>query len=375
MTTPKYSDVVSYATMDPFKVMAQQIAARTDGSIADTDYRVVPWSRGESVFLLEGHDHYLAHTEEGLGTLNAIPEAVTSYLDQLRLRQSDEQRLWEAIGQTNAAMIFNDMGSLGARLLSAALHVAAGHGDWFKHEARTVGLFNGWQLACLLAKGVWGGGESSTLRDVVMPGSAVLGGSAVGLIKPKERVIRPSVQAGDRIILVHSSGVHSNGITLIRDLLPLVGLKARLPSGQLFVEALLQPTPIYVAAIQALLDAGIDIHYWSNITGHGWRKIMRAAMTEGLLYVIEHLPPSLEVFEFLQAETGMTNEDIYSDYNMSAGAAAMVAPDQVQHASDVLTQAGFRNTIAGHVEAGEEGTAVQIRPLNITFQADTLQVR
>ncbi len=370
--SPKYADVVSYATMDPFKVLAQLYAAGTDEAIADTQYRVADWSRGESAFLLEAPDHYLAHVEEGLGTLNRIPEEVARYLASLSPEQ--EQLFWHSIGQTNAAMIFNDMATLGARLLSGALHVAAGHGSWFEREARTRGLFAGWAEACKAAGGVWGGGESSTLRDVVMPGSAVLGGSAMGIVKPKSRVIHGNIQDDDLIILIHSSGVHSNGITLIRDLLPLVGLKATMPSGERFVDALLQPTPIYASAVRRLLEERVEIHYIANITGHGWRKIMRANTEQPFNYAIDILPPQLEVFEYIRKEAGISLYNMYGDYNQGAGYALIVKRSEAWRAETIIKRAGFECHIAGKVEA-HDAKQVEIRPLDITFTADTLQVR
>ncbi|MCX6724270.1 MAG: AIR synthase related protein [Candidatus Staskawiczbacteria bacterium] len=292
--TMTYADVgVDYEAMDPFKRMAQLAGRETSGNIARLnggEFHERRDSRGDSVYLIETQDSYLAHVEEGLGTKNLVADAMykltgKSYYDQ--------------IAQDAVAMIVNDMITLGALPLSVAMHLAVGDSNWFEDEERCHDLVAGWRGACDLARCVWGGGETPTLKDIVAPGTVVLSGSAMGIVKPKNRLIRGNIKPGDAIILVQSSGIHANGLTLARriaDKLP-NGYNTEL-SGGTYGQALLSPTHIYVGLVEDCLNAGIDIHYAVNITGHGWRKLMRSMRS--FTYVIERLPAQFPIFDFIQ---------------------------------------------------------------------------
>jgi phosphoribosylformylglycinamidine cyclo-ligase len=201
---------VNYDVMDPFKREAQLAARETARNITrlnNGEFCEVEASRGESAYLIEASDHYLAHVEEGLGTKNRIADAMyrltgKSYYDQ--------------IAQDTVAMIVNDMATVGATPLSVAMHLAVGDSSWFDDEDRARDLIEGWKRACDLARCTWGGGETPTLRGIVNPGTVVLSGSAMGIVKPKERLIKGDIEEGDVIIFVESNGIHANGLTLAR---------------------------------------------------------------------------------------------------------------------------------------------------------------
>ena len=247
---------VDYGAMDPFKRVAIRAAGNTDANAKGLGYRAVEWSRGESCFLLEGVDHYLAHVEEGLGSKNVIADQIG----------------WgyERIGQDAVAMIVNDMITLGALPISLAMHLAVGNGKWFRNKKCVEDLIGGWRRGCDLAGAVWSGGETPTLRDIVYTGGSVISGSAMGIIDPKSRVIRPRIAQGDAIIFLSSTGVHANGITLARDIADKIkgGYDARV-GKMTYGAALLAATPIYVPVIRRCLDAHVPIHYAAHITGHG----------------------------------------------------------------------------------------------------------
>ncbi len=111
---------------------------------------------------------------------------------------------------------------------------------------------------------------------------------------------------GDMIVLLESSGIHANGLTLARKIAqkwatpdnPFAGYLKVLPTGRTYGEALLDPTHIYVGFVEDCLNDGIDIHYAVNVTGHGWRKFMRA--TQPFTYVIDKLPEQHSVLDFIQ---------------------------------------------------------------------------
>ncbi len=206
---------------------------------------------------------------------------------------------YDQIAQDTVAAIVNDMITLGAIPVSLAMHLAVGISDWFNDKERCNDLILGWQKACTIARCRWGGGETPTLKGVVVPDTVLLSGSAWGVVKPKERLITANIQRGDAIILIESSGIHANGLTLARKIAEKLpdGYLTNLDDGRTYGETLLDPTLIYVPLIEDCLNRGISIHYAVNITGHGWRKLMRA--TQSFTYIIEHLPKQLPIFDFL----------------------------------------------------------------------------
>ena len=128
------------------------------------------------------------------------------------------------------------------------------------------------------------------MKQIVIPGTSELAGSAIGIITSKNNlVISKNLKSNDRIILLKSNGVNANGISLTRAVAKKLpkGYATKLSDGIMYGGSLLTKTNIYAKLIQDLLEANINIHYLSNITGHGLRKIMRAK--EDFTYMIEKL--------------------------------------------------------------------------------------
>lgn len=359
---------VDYEAMDPFKRMAQLAGRETAANINrlnNGEFREVEMSRGESVYLIETPDGYLAHVEEGLGTKNLVAEA---------MYRLTGKSYYDHIAQDTVAMIVNDMITLGALPLSVAMHLAVGDSSWFNDEQRCRDLINGWKNACNLARCAWGGGETPTLKGVVVPEAVMLSGSAMGIVKPKERLISAdNIQHGDAIVLIESSGIHANGLTIARkiaDKLP-NGYLTRLDDGRTYGETLLDPTHIYVGLVEDCLNRGIAVHYALNVTGHGWRKLMRA--TQPFTYIIERLPKQLPIFSFLQKHGPVDDAEAYGNFNMGAGFALYVSEadaDAVIEVADSHQIGAFR---AGYIERGEK--KVVIKPKGLEYPGTTLGVR
>lgn len=382
---------VDYDAMDPFKRMCQMEGRRTAGiflGLRESEFREVEASRGESAYLIETPWGYLAHVEEGLGTKNLVADAMykltgKSYYDQ--------------IAQDAVACIVNDMITVGAMPISVAMHLGVGTSDWFKDEERSRDLVNGWRNACALARCVWGGGETPTLRDIIVPETIVLSGSSIGMVKSKNRLIMgEKIQEGDLIVFVESSGIHANGLTMARrigdrqdsfwrkfgnffmpDRLPLKALPegylTRLSDGRTYGETLLDPTHIYVGIIDDCLNQGIDLHYMVNITGHGSRKLMRAR--QPFTFVIETLPTERPIFALLQKHGPIDDREAYGNLNMGAGFAIYVAEKDAQETIEVIrySDPNLRAFVAGHIEEGEK--KVVIKPKGLEYKAETLAVR
>lgn len=363
---------VDYKDMDPFKIAAQKAAAKTAGNIK-FGYSEVTASRGESVYLIETPDSYLAHVEEGLGTKNLVADAMYQ-LCKIADQMPNPAKFYEVVAIDTVAMIVNDMVTLGAMPLSLAMHLAVGNSDWFQDEARYQGLISGWKKGCNLSGCAWGGGETPTLRDIVIPGTFVLSGSAMGTIKPKKNIINRGPQSDDAIIIVRSSGIHANGLSLCRDIAAELpdGYQTIMPSGQTYGEALLTPTSIYVPLIYEALDSNIRINYTANITGHGWRKLMR--FPGNFTYVIEKIPKPQEIFPFLQKAGSITNEEAYGNLNMGAGFALFVPQEEARCMIDLASVLGFEAFDAGYVQASPDRKVV-IKPKRLVYTGDTLQIR
>jgi phosphoribosylformylglycinamidine cyclo-ligase len=364
---------VDYDAMDPFKRMAQLAGRETSANIGRLykgAYSEFAPSRGESAYLIEAPDCFLAHVEEGLGTKNLVADA---------MHRLTGMSYYAQIAQDAVAMIVNDMITLGALPISVAMHLAVGDSSWFDDEQRCRNLIAGWKNACLLARCAWGGGETPTLKGVVVPGTVVLSGSAMGIVKPKSHLLSADeIRYGDAIILIESSGIHANGLTMARkiaDLLP-EGYRTQLDDGREYGETLLDPTPIYVPIIADCLDRGLHIHYAVNITGHGWRKLMRAP--QPFAYVIDTLPKQLPIFDFLQKHGPVDDMEAYGNLNMGAGFALYVTEADVPNVLDVLEGCGphqhFGACCAGHIEQSNEKKVV-IKPKGLEYSGATLGVR
>ena len=363
---------VDYDTMDPFKRMAQLAARETAGNIRrlnDGEFQEFEASRGESVYLIEAAKSYFAHVEEGLGTKNLVADAMYALTGKSYYGQ---------IAQDTVAMIVNDMVTLGALPLSVAMHLAVGASSWFDDEVRSRDLVDGWKKACDLSRCTWGGGETPTLKGIINPETVVLSGSAIGLVKPKERLIKSNIQHGDAIIMLGSSGIHANGLTMARsiaDKLP-DGYLTKLSDGRTYGETLLDPTNIYVGFVEDCLKRGVNIHYAVNITGHGWRKLMRS--NEPFAYVINDLPTQQPIFDFLQQHGPVDDVEAYGNFNMGAGFALYVPDEDVKKVWDLTysysTPRPFEVHIAGRIERSDTKKVV-IKPEGIEYSADTLAVR
>jgi phosphoribosylformylglycinamidine cyclo-ligase len=357
---------VDYEALDAVKRACQEAARSTVGALAGRDLREPPGVRGESAYLLETDDGYLAHVEEGLGTKNLIADAMFD---------ATGESFYRHVGIDTVATIVNDLVTCGAEPAIVAMHAAVGDVAWFARGTCAADLAQGFAAACLDAGAVWGGGETPALTDMVAANTIVLAGSAVGRIRPKAARIAGNVADGDAIVTLTSAGVHTNGLTLCRALAQRLpdGYLTRLPDGRRYGEALLDPSVIYARFVRACREAAVPLHYAVHLTGHGWRKLMR--LDEPFVYRVATLPPPPPIFPFLQAAASLDDREAYGTFNMGAGFVVYVPAPDAERCVTVATEAGYQAAVAGSVRREGGRKAVELEPLGLRFEADSLQVR
>ena len=359
---------VDYDLIDPLKVAAQRAAASTATHLARHGFREVSESRGESAYVVDVGPFYIASIVECLGSKALVAD--------------DVQRItgvshYASVAQDTIAMAVNDLITVGATPLLVQAYWAAGRSSWFADAARSAALVDGWKRACDICQVAWGGGETPALAGIVVDDRIDLAATCTGLINPKQRLSTGErLGPGDAIVLLASSGIHANGLSLARR------VAERLPAGYLtpvdvdggrlpYGEALLAPTTLYSPITEALFRAGVMPHYCANITGHGWRKLLRHPAEQ--TYRIHTLPVVPPVLRFIQAASGQSDRDAYGTFNMGAGFALFVDAADAEHSVAVARAQGVEAWLAGRVEPGAR--RVVIEPLGIVFDADELRLR
>ncbi len=355
----------NYDTKDPIKKLAQTAAAKTGANLIKHGFREINDTRGESAYVWQQGKILMATVIEGLGTKNLVAD---------EMRKITGKTYYDSVGYDTVATIINDLVTVGAQPLTVHAYWALENNDWLSDAKRMTDLITGWKKACDVSGASWGGGETPTLKGIVVPNTCEFGGSAVGIIKNKKQLlIDKKLKSGDRILLLKSSGINANGLSLARAIatnLP-SGYATKLPSGQYYGEALLTPTNIYAKLIQDLLKVNIDIHYISNITGHGLRKVMRAR--QELTYVIEKIYPLSELFTFIQKQAGLSDYQMYETYNMGMDYAIFLPAKDVKKAQSIVKKNGFDCLDAGYIKKGPK--QVIIEPKNLVYTANTLDLR
>ncbi len=356
---------VQYDLIDPLKVAAQRAAASTARHLVDKGFQEVVASRGESAYVVDVGPFHLASIVECLGTKTLVAD---------EMQRLTGTSYFAGIAQDTIAMAVNDLITVGATPLVVQAYWAAGGSDWFADTARAQSLVQGWKDACDVCGVAWGGGETPALAGIVEAGRIDLAASCTGIVNPKARLsLGDQLGPGDAIVLLASSGIHANGLSLARK------LAERLPQGYLteiepglrYGDALLAPTTLYSPVTEALWAAGIAVHYAANITGHGWRKLLRHP--KALSYRIHTLPPVPPVLRFIQQQAGHDAAEAYGTLNMGAGFALFVAAEVAQRAADVAASCGVPAWVAGEVQVGPK--QLMIEPLGVQFSGGDLQLR
>ncbi len=357
---------VDYGRLDKAKRMALRTAApppTPNWAHPDHDYETFDSSRGEPAFAFKTNEHALATVLECLGTKSVVAR---------EYEQVGGPSLFANVGYDGVAAITNDLICVGALPLVVSAYFATGSAAWYDETRRYTQLINGWREGCDDSGAVWGGGESPTLTGLVGEQDIEIAGSAVGFIPGGQPILGEQLAPGDDIVLVASTGIHTNGASLVRAAVADLrdGYRTKLSNGQEFGEAALTRSAIYVPLAAALSESDVRVTYYSHITGHGLRKLMRA--NRDLTYRIHTLPPVPEILSELARVARLDSHSAYGTLNMGVGFAVLCQSGDGEKVVQIAKRNNFDALVAGQVEDGPR--QVILEPVDVSYQTDELQL-
>ena len=261
----------------------------------------------------------------------------------------------DTVGIDCVAMCVNDIACAGGEPLFFLDYIACGK----NYPEKIAEIVKGVADGCLQAGCALIGGETAEMPGFYPEDEFDLAGFAVGIVDEDEIITGKDLQAGDVLLGIASSGVHSNGFSLVRKVFPMT--KEALGTyheelGTTLGEALLAPTKIYVKALRSVKEAGVRVLACSHITGGGFYENVPRMLREGTRAVINK--DSYEVpaiFRLLQ-ETGKIEEHMmYNTYNMGVGMVLAVRPEDAEKAKAAIEAAGETAYVIGRITEGEKG--------------------
>ena len=273
-----------------------------------------------------------------------------------KLRLAQLMNKHDTIGIDCVAMCVNDIICGGAAPLFFLDYIACGKNDPVRIAEIVTGITEGCrQSECALV-----GGETAEHPGLMPDEDYDVAGFSVGIVDEEKIIDGKHLAQGDVLIGLASTGVHSNGFSLVRKGFDVEHADLTSPmeelGGKSLGETLLTPTRIYVKAIKALLKAGVDIHAISHITGGGFYENVPRMMTEGLTAQIKlDSFPRLPIFDLIEKKGGIPERDMYNTFNMGIGMILALPAQQAAQALEILKAAGEQAYQIGQVVSGEAG--------------------
>ncbi len=264
----------------------------------------------------------------------------------------------DTVGQDCVAMCVNDVICSGAKPLFFLDYIALGKNIPEKVATIVKGVTDGCKMAdCALV-----GGETAEMPGFYPEDEYDLAGFVVGIVDKEKIINSENINVGDKVIGIMSSGVHSNGFSLVRKVFDINekninDYKEEL--GKSLGSALLEPTKIYVKPVLKLLDK-IDVKGISHITGGGFYENMPRMLKEDVSLIIHKNSYEIpEIFKLIQKEGDISQRDMYNTFNMGIGMALIVSPDNVQEAIKILEQEGEKAFEIGEVIKGNKEVIIK----------------
>ena len=264
----------------------------------------------------------------------------------------------DTVGIDCVAMCVNDIACAGGEPLFFLDYIPCGKNYPEKIATIVKGVADG----CKQAGAALIGGETAEMPGFYPEDEYDLAGFAVGIVDEKKLITGEQLKAGDVLIGMASSGVHSNGFSLVRKVFEMT--KESLETyyeelGTTLGEALIAPTKIYVKALKAVKDAGVEIKACSHITGGGFYENIPRMLPDGVRAVVRKDSYEVPAIFRLLADKGNIEEQMmYNTYNMGIGMVLAVDPSEVEAAMAAVREAGETPYVIGEVEAGEKGVVL-----------------
>ncbi|MBR1865521.1 MAG: phosphoribosylformylglycinamidine cyclo-ligase [Lachnospiraceae bacterium] len=264
----------------------------------------------------------------------------------------------DTVGIDCVAMCVNDIACAGGEPLFFLDYIACGKNVPEKIATIVSGVAEG----CTQSGAALIGGETAEMPGFYPEDEYDLAGFAVGIVDQKDLITGQSIRPGDALIGIASSGVHSNGFSLVRKVFDMT--KQSLDRyydelGKTLGEALLVPTKIYVKALRSVKDAGVIIKGCSHITGGGFYENIPRMLPEGVRAVVRKDSYEVPAIFRLLASTGEIAEDMmYNTYNMGIGMMLAVEAADVSKTIEALQAAGETAYLVGQIEEGDKGVTI-----------------
>ena len=264
----------------------------------------------------------------------------------------------DTIGIDCVAMCVNDVACAGGEPLFFLDYIACGK----NYPEKIATIVRGVAEGCKMAGAALVGGETAEHPGMMPEDDYDIAGFAVGVVEQKDLITGENLKPGDVLVAIASSGVHSNGFSLVRKVFDMT--KESLDTyydelGQTLGEALLTPTRIYVKAMKSVKDAGVTVKGCSHITGGGFYENIPRMLPEGVnAHVRTDSYQVPAIFKLLQEKGGIADQMMYNTYNMGIGMLLAVDPADAEKTVAAIEASGEKAWIAGTCEAGEKGVTL-----------------
>ena len=260
----------------------------------------------------------------------------------------------DTVGIDCVAMCVNDSICGGAKPLVFLDYIACGK----NYPERIASIVSGVAEGCVQSGAVLSGGETAEMPGFYPEDEYDLAGFSFGVVDKDKILDKNTMQEGDVIIALPSSGVHSNGFSLVRKVFDVENADLKTPldelEGKSLGDALLTPTKIYVKPMLALFDE-VTVRSVSHITGGGFYENIPRSIPDGMCAKVDKASVRvLPIFKLLQKQGNISEHDMFNTYNMGVGMTCVVPKDQADKALEVLKANGEDAYVIGHIEKGTE---------------------
>lgn len=264
----------------------------------------------------------------------------------------------DTIGIDAVAMCVNDIACSGGEPLFFLDYIACGK----NYPEKIATIVSGVAEGCKQSECALVGGETAEHPGLMPVDEYDLAGFAVGVVDKKDIISGENIKPGDVLVGMASSGVHSNGFSLVRKVFEMT--KESLDTyydelGKTLGEALIAPTKIYVKALKSIKNSGVKVKGCSHITGGGFYENIPRMLPEGVRAVVEKNSYEVPaIFKLLAKEGDIAEEMMYNTFNMGLGMILALEPEDVDKAIEAIRAAGEEAYVVGRVEAGEKGVTL-----------------